>query len=151
MPTRVDVNWDAQPLGILSDSQIARNLGLAKVTVWRERNMRGVPPAQRNRAPGIDWDRQPLGRVSDRQLSRMLGVTMQTVSRVRKKRQIPPFMCITAQNKHLVMTPKEAKIMRHVFRCVSRGAVPHGLPAMVGFKGLYRKVLKSNGTTDTHT
>lgn len=43
VPYNHDVNWDEQPLGKVSDRELARQLGCSAATVCRHRNDRGIP------------------------------------------------------------------------------------------------------------
>jgi hypothetical protein len=46
--TRID--WNAQPLGIISDKPLARYLGLTHPAVLHQRRIRNIPPARRSAA-----------------------------------------------------------------------------------------------------
>lgn len=87
MTKKLDIDWDAQPLGKESDSEIARRLGVWPSVVWRYRRERGIPPVSNY----IDWDAQPLGEVPDTVLAERLGVSPQAVWSARKVRGIGRF------------------------------------------------------------
>jgi len=102
---QVDVDWDEQPLGELSDVVIAEVLGVASTTVRNARCCRGIPVSPRGgrgklpprraarsgNKPVVDWDSQPLGEVPDTAIAESLGVSCTTVGLTRKKRGIPVF------------------------------------------------------------
>ena len=85
---RLDIAWDDQPYGIVSDAEIARRLDCDTTAVYFQRIKRGVP-SQHGRGKGIDWNRQPLGREPDTVIARRLGVTSNSVVGARKRRGIP--------------------------------------------------------------
>lgn len=80
------VDWDSQPLGIESDSEIARRLGVSQSAVTLQRAQRGIPAC----GDGVDWDAQPLGSEPDTQIAQRLGVDPKTVAARRHERGIPP-------------------------------------------------------------
>lgn len=84
------IDWDAEPLGEIPDTELARELGVRPGAVLEARQKRGiaaVPPRARS---GVDWDAEPLGQVSDAELARELGVHKSSVAAQRRKRGIPP-------------------------------------------------------------
>lgn len=88
------VNWDKQPLGMKSDAEIARKLGITRSRVKKAREERDIKPAKRSRRyiqKGIDWDKEPLGDVPDKNLAIKHGVATVTVIMARKRRGIPSF------------------------------------------------------------
>jgi hypothetical protein len=99
MPSRLNIDWNAQPLGQLFDSDLARTLGVCTATVARERNQRSIPPWVKTRAV-MFWDAQPLGKIADTVLARKLGMATSTVQRQRDQRGIPPLFPIAARAFH---------------------------------------------------
>lgn len=83
---RKRIDWDAQPLGKLTDLEIAKRLGVSQVAVFRQRTKRGIPPARTS----IKWDYVGLGTQTDIVIARRLGVGNNAVAVQRNKRGIPP-------------------------------------------------------------
>ena len=85
-----DIDWSAQPWGLMGDGEIARDLRVSTTTVRNARLRLGhapcTPPGQK--PVDIDWDAQPLGRVSDREIARRVGCSAPTVRRERRRRGI---------------------------------------------------------------
>lgn len=87
------IDWDNQPLGQISDTQLANRLNISSSAVKRQREIREIPPSEvgENIANGraflstIDWTKQPLGVISDMKLAKILGCNRTTVSRYREK------------------------------------------------------------------
>src|SRR3990167_4450763 len=93
--TAKGIDWDAQPLGQVSDAEVARRLGVYPPVVGGARRRRGIPAYRgpTDRSPrGIDWDAQPLGKMTDGDLAARLGVHPSTPTNQRKKRGIPPYV-----------------------------------------------------------
>lgn len=87
------IDWDTQPLGRVSDHEIARRLGVCASVVQRARTKRKIKPLTGGlvSAPiGIDWGEQPLGEVSDHELARTLRVSHGSVWGARTRRGISP-------------------------------------------------------------
>lgn len=85
------IDWDTQPLGIMSDGKIARMLGVNRRSVFTARVRRGIPVCLEHRGSKplkIDWDAQPLGQVPDLALARTLGCAVSTVAHQRRQRGI---------------------------------------------------------------
>ena len=82
------IDWDAQPLGKLSDPELAKKLGVTPSAVCRARQRRGISA----KFVSIDWDAQPLGKLSDPELAKKLGVTPPAVRKARLRRGIPSFI-----------------------------------------------------------
>lgn len=90
MTKRREIDWDSQPYGVETDTEIARRLGVSRSRVMNRRGDRGLPAAPHPHAPkGIDWDKQPLGELPDRELAERLGVTPAAVYHQRTRRGIP--------------------------------------------------------------
>ena len=88
------VNWDQEPLGIKTDTFIARKLGVTRLRVQRAREERGISPSAKGKRyiqKGIDWDKEPLGDVPDRTLATKHGVNSETVIMARKRRGIASY------------------------------------------------------------
>jgi len=94
--------WDAQPFGIISDAEIARQLGVRTTAVYKQRVKRKIPSRV------IDWDLQPLGEMFDTELAAKLGVTKSHVALMRKVRGIPSF-----SEKYLWFS-KKREMMKHL-------------------------------------
>ena len=92
MTKRTKIDWDAQPLGQVSDGVIASALGCTRVAVGQQRRKRGIPrsKAASGRPCLTDWDEQPLGELSDKAIARVVGCTVWTVWSQRRKRGIAP-------------------------------------------------------------
>ncbi len=94
------IDWDNLPLGEIPDPQLAKLIGCAVSTVFKNRKARGIPPCtgpapkrrrqlqQKVKGKHIDWDAQPLGRILDATLAARLGCSVETVSRQRRKRNL---------------------------------------------------------------
>lgn len=79
------ITWDEQPLGQISDTILAKRLGVDRTAVTAARNRRGIP----RHDPGyIDWDAQPLGVVPDATIARDLGLSESAVNGARSRRGI---------------------------------------------------------------
>lgn len=96
---RPPIDWDAQPLGVETDAELARRLDCATSTVTEARRRRGIAPADAGKhrisSSGpvalVDWSRQPLGQMTDTALAHQLGVHPTTVRHHRVLRDIPPY------------------------------------------------------------
>lgn len=86
MSGRKGIDWGAQPLGQLPDSELARQLGVSQSVVTRARRRRDIEPFSR-----IDWDAVPLGQATDAALAKALDVPATTVQYARSSRGIAPF------------------------------------------------------------
>ena len=84
------VDWTAQPWGEATDSEIARRLGCAQVTVSDHRRRLGIPRCDTH---GINWDAQPLGQVPDPALARQLGLHDHRLVHWHRTRQGIPACC----------------------------------------------------------
>lgn len=85
-----DIDWDSQPLGEVSDEEIARRLGVGSSTVGRKRQERGIPPLREDKASkGTDYSNVPLGRIPDAEIAEALGLDARSVADARKRRGIP--------------------------------------------------------------
>jgi len=81
------VDWDVQPLGEVSDSELARKLGVDRSTVSSARRNRGI--ATNRQYKKIDWTQEPLGKIPDSDVARALGVSQSRVTRARNSLGIP--------------------------------------------------------------
>lgn len=95
-----DIDWDSQPLGVLSDREIERRLNnqgfpISHYTVKYQRRKRGISSAPEltkyDPLPGVDWDSVPLGQKSDQQIADEIGCTKTTVRKHRINRGIEAF------------------------------------------------------------
>lgn len=90
------IDWDAQPLGQVSDAELAKRLGVGIQKVERERRakkLKRYDPENSLRRLEIDWDviAPYLGKVPDDELAGKIGTTRQRVGEERKSRRIPPW------------------------------------------------------------
>jgi DNA-binding MarR family transcriptional regulator len=114
---RKGIDWDKQPLGEVTDSALARTLGVAQPTVTRARAARGIVAfADKGK---IDWNDQPFGKLQDKDLARILGVRATTVTRQRNDRGVRAYRCRTAR--------PNKKLARAIIAATPAGA---SLPAM---------------------
>lgn len=74
------IDWNAQPLGCVTDKELARRLRVSQPTVGYQRIRRGIPPYCRP----IDWALVPLGRVDDEIIAAELDVALATVAKQRR-------------------------------------------------------------------
>lgn len=81
------IDWDAQPLGEMTDTDLARRLGCCRSAVSQARERRGIPRYEPR--PAVDWDAQPLGMETDGAIAARLGVSESAVSAARRARGIP--------------------------------------------------------------
>lgn len=86
-PYRFRIDWDAQPLGRMTDPALAAILGVSIGPVNAARRKRGIPAFRQV----IKWDSQPLGDVADRVLAKRLGVAKSSVVDARQRRGIGPY------------------------------------------------------------
>ena len=89
---RLPIDWGAQPLGQVPDSELAKTLGVSKGTVRHYRAQRDIPRCTTSFQSKtiVDWDTQPLGEVSDAKLARELGVDRSSVAKARRRHGISP-------------------------------------------------------------
>jgi len=95
------IQWDKQPLGQMTDAQLAKQIGVTPIAVFLARRKRDIPAFTRQQSSGkssgrgiqkgIQWDKQPLGQMSDPRLAKQLGVTHKAVCQARRVRNIPSF------------------------------------------------------------
>ena len=91
------IDWDSQPLGEISDAEIARRLGVSQPSVYEQRTKRGIPPAvPQGSVSNIDWSSVALGERTDAEIAAEVGVTRQAVAYQRRKRGIAPRGRLTA-------------------------------------------------------
>jgi len=83
-----DINWSDQPLGKMSDTELAKHLGVTQTTVTRWRTIFGIAPFC---SPDRDWSTIPLGEEPDPVIASRLGVSKETVRRARLALGIPSF------------------------------------------------------------
>lgn len=92
---RVFIEWDSQPLGELTDDDLARRLWVPRQSVRNARAARGIKAKYvRKGSPrcNVDWSVQPLGEVTDGEVARRLGVNIGTVAHHRRRLGIAPFI-----------------------------------------------------------
>lgn len=84
------INWEEQPLGQVSDKEIAEKLGVNPESVRLARKKRGIPCIP-GRGKQVDWDKEPLGIIPDTEIAKKLGITVSSVRSARATRNIPNF------------------------------------------------------------
>lgn len=86
----MNIDWDSQPLGQMSDYALAQRLRVDDGVVNRERRKRGLPPWVKSSGAGVsrgvDWDSQPFESIHYVELAKRLGVAPQSVIAAAKKR-----------------------------------------------------------------
>lgn len=85
------IDWDAQPLGQVADSDLAARLHVSTFAVWYQRKARGLPAHGRGRPPKYNWDSLPLGEMADIDLAERFGLRLSTVNAARRRRGIKSF------------------------------------------------------------
>ncbi len=83
----IGIDWDAQPLGQVTDAELAKKLNIKNDNVSAARRQRNIP----FKSSHADWDKQPLGKMSDAALARILKMSRSTVSSCRRGRKIPAY------------------------------------------------------------
>lgn len=119
-------DWDRQPFGEITDTAIARKLGVSEVAVGKQRRKRGIAVYRSERMKGgcrvpgqhagIDWDNQPLGLVPDKTLARQLGVDPSSVRSARLHRERKREKANENKAKDLVNTTDEVPCVEVVVR-----------------------------------
>lgn len=84
------IKWDEQPLGQMSDKDLAERLFVSKEAVRVARVSRGIPSCI-NKSKNIDWAGQPLGLVPDAEIAKKIGVSISSVRSARATRSIPNY------------------------------------------------------------
>lgn len=82
-PKRPEPDWDALPLGEVSDRELALSIRVRRSRVREARVARGIPP-MRALPPGL-----PLGQMSDREIARRWDLARSTVTTARIRAGIP--------------------------------------------------------------
>lgn len=89
MVKRPKVNWDWEPLGEMSDVELAGRHGVTSGAVRHARLARGIP---RHGPRWINWaEVKELGEITDADVARRFGVCEATVQRARKRLGIRPY------------------------------------------------------------
>jgi hypothetical protein len=89
------IDWDREPLGLVTDRELAEKHGVNRETVSDVRRRRGIPafctkirkPRWRNQE--IDWAKLPLGQLPDAEVGRRHGVPREVVYYNRRRLKIP--------------------------------------------------------------
>lgn len=84
----MSIDWDNQPIGEVTDAELARRLGVTREAVYDARTRRAISAVPRS---SVDWDQVRFGEEPDGRLARALGVSRQAVRQQRLKRGIPPY------------------------------------------------------------
>lgn len=83
--------WDSQPLGQMSDGQLAKklkHLGVTRSAVGNARRRRGIPVHPIDQT---DWDNEELlGEIPDKELAAKHDVRSSSVARARHRRGLSP-------------------------------------------------------------
>ena len=87
----LDINWRLQPLGEVTDRELAEKLGCAVGTVRDHRLRRGIKFTRGRPSKFVDWDSQPLGKMPDHVVAEKLKIGPDRVTRERQKRKIPNY------------------------------------------------------------
>lgn len=85
--TRTGIDWEAQPLGQISDPELGRRLGVTGAAVKYQRDQRGIPPWRPTRAkcdPDV-FTAELDGTASDREIAESHGLTSAQVAAARRK------------------------------------------------------------------
>jgi hypothetical protein len=111
--THKGIDWDKQPLGQMSDQDLAKRLGVFFTAVHKQRRKRGIPSfAEQNDLPQtwvISWGASPLGQMADAALAKQLGVGAGTVRKHRIRLGIPAFdPTLQGRNGMVTGQPKRA-------------------------------------------
>lgn len=87
---RRDIDWDRQPLGEVSDYELAAMLKCSDTTVRQARYRRGIKAVEKHgKGPrNIDWDKYPLGILPDGVVGDMAGTTRMAALGARRARGI---------------------------------------------------------------
>lgn len=86
------IDWDKQPLGRVSDSELARRLGVTPGAVRQARARRGIAAALPVGQPSrYDWSAVALGERPDAAIAAELGCSRRTVARARKRAGVAPY------------------------------------------------------------
>jgi hypothetical protein len=109
MKPRID--WAAQPLGQIPDTELARRLGCSHQAVHDARRRRRIPAAVSRQRTGIDWERQPLGQVPDAALAAALHVRVSAVTNARARRKIPGFQASKRQRIAELLTRERLELL----------------------------------------
>lgn len=112
MTRRSSIDWDAQPLGVVRDIELARRLGVSRERVRQVRAARQIPRVPRE-ASQHDWDAVPWGTMTDRQIAAELGVAPSTVFLERKKRNVPSAHARNKARMARLLTPERLQSMHH--------------------------------------
>lgn len=86
MTNRLPIDWDIQPLGEMSDAEIARQLDVSRERVRQMRAKRGIP---RYVEPDPEWISE-LGTRSDTEIAQEYDISRSVVGRYRNALGIPP-------------------------------------------------------------
>lgn len=87
-----NIDWDNEPLGEITDYELAKQLGVSRPAVRGARHRRNIPVFDpKNEPKNIDWDSVPLGEYIDKTIAHILNVNRRTVARARTRRGIPSY------------------------------------------------------------
>lgn len=104
----VGVDWDRQPLGQLSDYELADALGVHRTTVREARLRRGIRRARafdRYARTLDEWEVDTLGRVPDAVLAGARGCSVQAIAQQRRVRGLPPAKSLPSARPAYEMLP----------------------------------------------
>lgn len=116
----MEINWDGYDhlLGTLSDTELARMIGVSAGVVKKRRQARGIPPAMLEKKL-IDWNDYDhlFGSVSDVEMSRRIGCPVRQVKARRRHLGLPGHTRCTidwSKYDHLLGTMTDAALSRQV-------------------------------------
>lgn len=89
-------------LGVESDTAIARDLGINKSAVFKQREKLGIAAAKetQKKSPVYAWNAKSeklLGTMPDSALAKVLGIGTSAARQARQRRGIPPFCASSAK------------------------------------------------------
>jgi len=84
-----EVDWDALPLGKVTDAEIVRKHGVTPEAVLKARRARNIDTFAKNRK--AFFDAMPLGKKPDKVVAEKFEVTIGQVQRARRARNIPAY------------------------------------------------------------
>lgn len=87
MVRALDIDWDNQPLGVITDVELSQILCISSSTVCSQRRKRGIPKSTKPKRfnGNIIWEFIPLGLFGDQPIAAALGVNRKTVRAARER------------------------------------------------------------------
>lgn len=131
--SRKGIDWDAQPLGEVSDSELARRHGVTQSVVTHARNRRHIPPYE----PPDRWADVPLGEMLDKDLAELLGVNVKTLTGARQRRGIKAYRARSSK-----ADPQLARAIMDALPKIRPDTIPVRHLALMLFLGDHTRTLK---------